>query len=234
MVACLEWGVAETEAGVTTTRQPLRILIAEDQAVIRKAIAALLAFEPDMTVVDAVADGEQAVAAARAYLPDIVLMDAKMPRMDGVAATRAILAANPQARVIMLTTFDNDDLVFDAMSAGAYGYLLKDSDEAELLAAIRAVANGEPRLSPGVATKILAEFRRVRAQPRVAPRANEEPLTQREKDVLTRVAAGKGNREIAIEMGLAEGTVKNHVSTILAKLHLRSRTELAIRALSSQ
>lgn len=217
---------------MTTTRQPLRILIAEDQTVIRKAIAALLAFEPDMTVVDAVADGEQAVAAARAYSPDIVLMDAKMPRMDGVAATRAILAANPQTRIIMLTTFDNDDLVFDAMSAGAQGYLLKDSEEAEILAAIRAVANGEPRLSPGVASKILAEFRRVRTQPRVTPLADEEPLTQREKDVLTRVAAGKGNREIAVEMGLAEGTVKNHVSTILAKLHLRSRTELAIRALS--
>jgi DNA-binding NarL/FixJ family response regulator len=217
---------------VTTTEQPLRILIAEDQAVIRKAIAALLTFEPDMNVVDAVADGEQAVAAARAYSPDIVLMDAKMPRMDGVAATRAILADNPKTRIIMLTTFDADELVFEAISAGAMGYLLKEAEESEIIAAIRAVAKGEPRLSPSVATKILAEFRRVRTPTAIARTEDEEPLTQREKDVLTRVAAGKGNREIAVEMGLAEGTVKNHVSTILAKLHLRSRTELAIRVLS--
>lgn len=217
---------------MTPAHQPLRILIVEDQAVIRKAIAALLALEPDMTVVDAVADGEQAVSAARAYSPDIVLMDAKMPRLDGVSATRAILKENPQARIIMLTTFDTDNLVYDAISAGAQGYLLKDSEESEILAAIRAVAMGEPRLSPSVATKILSEFRRVKTTQRIDPAADEEPLTQREKDVLTRVAAGKGNREIATEMQLAEGTVKNHVSTILAKLHLRSRTELAIRALS--
>lgn len=213
-------------------QQPLRILIAEDQSVIRKAIAALLALEPDMRVVGTASDGEQAVVAARAYTPDIVLMDAKMPRMDGVAATRAILAENPQSRIIMLTTFDNDELVFEAISAGAQGYLLKDSEEGEILSAIRAVAKGEPRLSPGVAAKIMTEFRRVRANQETAPAEDEEPLTQREKDVLTRVAAGKGNREIAAEIGLAEGTVKNHVSTILAKLHLRSRTELAIRALS--
>lgn len=215
-------------------QQPLRLLIAEDQAVIRKAIAALLALEPDMNVVAAVADGEQAVLAARAYAPDIVLMDIKMPRMDGVAATRAILAENPRTRIIMLTTFDTDDLVYDAISAGAQAYLLKDSEESEILAAIRAVAKGEPRLSPSVAAKILTEFRRVKSPQRVAPTEDEEPLTQREKDVLTRVAAGKGNREIAVEMSLAEGTVKNHVSTILAKLHLRSRTELAIRALSAR
>nr|WP_036280323.1 response regulator transcription factor [Methylocystis sp. WRRC1] len=211
-------------------------MIAEDQTVIRKALAALLALEADIDVVATAADGEQAVSAARAYSPDVILMDAKMPRMDGVAATRMILSDNPRTRVIMLTTFDNEELVYDAITAGAQAYLLKDSEESEILAAIRAVAKGEPRLSPSVAAKILAEFRRVKSPQRAAsPSAeDEEPLTDREKAVLAHVAAGKGNREIAREMGLAEGTVKNHVSTILAKLHLRSRTELAIRALSNR
>lgn len=217
-----------------TVDRPIRILIAEDQAMLRKAFAALLELEPDIEVVATAADGEQAVSAARAFAPDVVLMDVKMPRMDGVAATRAIMAENPNARVIMLTTFDTDELVFEAILAGAQAYLLKESDEAEILAAIRAVARGEPRLSPAVAAKILDEFRRVKTPARSGPAPIEEPLTEREKDVLARVADGKGNREIAHDLGLAEGTVKNHVSTILAKLHLRSRTELAIRALSGR
>ncbi|WP_457796186.1 response regulator [Methylocystis sp. S23] len=218
-------------------QEKIRLMIVEDQTVIRKALAALLALEADIDVVAAVADGQQAVAAALAYAPHVVLMDVKMPRMDGVAATRAILAKAPQTRIVMLTTFDTDDLVFDAISAGAQGYLLKDAEESEILDAIRSVAGGEPRLSPAVAAKIMAEFRRIKALPKPAAPASlegEEPLTEREKDVLAHVAAGKGNREIAKEMGLAEGTVKNHVSTILAKLHLRSRTELAIRALSER
>lgn len=213
----------------------IRLMIAEDQTVIRKALSALLALEPDIDVVATAVDGEQAVSTARSYLPDVILMDLKMPRMDGVAATRAILAHAPQIHIIMLTTFDTDELVFEAITAGAQGYLLKDAEESEILAAIRGVVKGEPRLSPSIAAKILAEFRRVKVATKPAPApgaAQEEPLTDREKDVLAHVAAGKGNREIAKEMGLAEGTVKNHVSTILAKLHLRSRTELAIRALS--
>lgn len=216
-----------------TAEKQIRLMIAEDQSVIRKALAALLALEADIAVVATAADGEQAVSAALAYAPDVVLMDLKMPRMDGIAATRAILAKAPSIRVIMLTTFDTDELVFEAVSAGAQGYLLKDAEEAEILAAIRAAARGEPRLSPSIAAKILGEFRRVRT-PSKSALEDEEPLTEREKDVLNHVAAGKGNREIAREMGLAEGTVKNHVSTILAKLHLRSRTELAIRALSER
>lgn len=217
-----------------TAERPIRLMIAEDQAMIRKALSALLSLEPDIDVVGAAADGEQAVAAARAYAPDVILMDLKMPRMDGIAATRAILAQAPETRVIMLTTFDSDKLVFEAIAAGAQSYLLKEAEESEILAAVRAAARGEPRLSPSVASKILAEFRRVKAPKLAAPSNDEEPLTEREKDVLAHVAAGKGNREIAREMGLAEGTVKNHVSTILAKLHLRSRTELAIRALSDR
>ncbi|PPD45898.1 MAG: DNA-binding response regulator [Methylocystis sp.] len=206
-------------------------MIAEDQTVIRKALVALLALEEDIDVVATAADGEQAVSVACAYAPDVILMDAKMPRMDGVAAMRAILQKSPDIRIVMLTTFDTDDLVFEAISAGAHGYLLKDAEESEILAAIRSAARGEPRLSPTIATKILAEFRRVKAPRRPSPAREEEPLTERENEVLRLVSAGKNNRDIAREMGLAEGTVKNHVSTILAKLHLRSRTELAIRAL---
>ncbi len=215
---------------------PIRLMIVEDQSVIRKAIAALLAMEPDIDVVATAADGEQAVSAARAFAPDIILMDVKMPRMDGVAATRAIVSENPNVRVIMLTTFDADDLVFDAILAGAQAYLLKDAEESEILASIRAVAKGEPRLSPGIARKIMDEFRRVKSpsQRAASLSLDEAKLTDREKDVLACVAAGKGNRDISGELGLAEGTVKNHVSTILAKLHLRSRTELAIRALSQR
>ncbi|BDV35131.1 response regulator [Methylocystis iwaonis] len=216
-----------------TAGKQIRLMIAEDQSVIRKALAALLALEEDIAVVATAADGAQAVSAALAYAPDVILMDLKMPRMDGIAATRAILAKSPSIRVIMLTTFDADELVFEAVSAGAQGYLLKDAEEAEILSAIRAAARGEPRLSPSVAAKILTEFRRVRTPSKLSFE-DEEPLTEREKDVLNHVAAGKGNREIARDMGLAEGTVKNHVSTILAKLHLRSRTELAIRALSER
>ncbi len=217
------------------TQTKIRLMIAEDQTVIRKALVALLALEPDIDVVATAADGEQAVSVARAYSPDVILMDAKMPRMDGISAMRAILQQAPGLRIVMLTTFDTDDLVFEAIAAGAHGYLLKDAEESEILGVIRSAARGEPRLSPAIATKILAEFRRVKAPKRPVPVSEaEEPLTEREKDVLGLVAAGKGNRDIAREMGLAEGTVKNHVSTILAKLHLRSRTELAIRALSER
>jgi DNA-binding NarL/FixJ family response regulator len=214
--------------------KPIRLMIAEDHNYLRKALCALLALESDIEIVATAADGEQAVNSALAHSPDVVLMDVKMPRMDGVAATRAILAEAPNTRIVMLTTFDTDDFVFEAIAAGAQGYLLKDAEESEILAAIRAAARGEPRLSASIASKILSEFRRVNLtrRPLTPPVSKEEPLTEREKEVLALVAAGKGNREIAREMGLAEGTVKNHVSTILAKLHLRSRTELAIRALS--
>lgn len=218
-----------------TQETPIRLLIAEDQAVMRKAVAAMLALEPDIVVVATAADGDQAVRAARAFQPDVVLMDMKMPRMDGVEATRAILAENPNAHIIALTTFDDDALVFDAFLAGAQAYLLKDAEESEILAAIRAGARGESRLSPGIAQKILTEFRRVKGGPSAREtQVDEEPLTDREKEVLAGVAAGKSNRAIGDELGLAEGTIKNHVSAILAKLQLRSRTELAIRALSQR
>ncbi len=217
-----------------TNNQTIRLLIAEDQPMIRKAFVSLLELEPDITVVASAADGAEAISAARAFLPDVVLMDIKMPRIDGIAATRAILAENPHTRVIVLTTFETDELVFEAILAGAHAYLLKDAEESEILDAIRAAARGEARLSPRIAEKIIGEFRRVKFPERVGAQAEREPLTEREKEVLAGVAAGKGNRQIAKELKLAEGTVKNHVSTILAKLHLRSRTELAIKVLSGK
>ncbi len=214
--------------------QSVRLLIAEDQPMIRKALMGLLELEPDIAVVAAVGDGAEAIRAARAYSPDIVLMDIKMPRVDGIKATRAILHDNPKIHVIVLTTFESDDLVFEAILAGAQAYLLKDAEESEILEAIRAAVRGEPRLSPRIAEKIIAEFRRVKGPERAGEPLEEELLTDREKAVLAGVAAGKSNREIARELKLAEGTVKNHVSTILAKLHLRSRTELAVKALSGR
>jgi len=212
-------------------RSMIRLMIAEDQTMIRQAFVALLELEPDIEIAATAADGAEAIAAARAYRPDVVLMDIKMPRVDGLAATRAILSENPLTRVIVLTTFETDELVFEAILSGARAYLLKDAQPDEIMNAIRAAARGEPRLSPSVAGKILDEFRRLKSNTRPAE-VEAEPLTEREKTVLLRVADGKGNREIARELGLAEGTVKNHVSAILSKLHLRSRTELAVRALS--
>jgi DNA-binding NarL/FixJ family response regulator len=216
-----------------TDSPPIRLLIAEDQPMLRKAFATLLEMRPEFDVVATAEDGAQAVSAARAHRPDVALMDIKMPRLDGIAATRAILAENPKIRIIMLTTFETDELVFEAILAGAHAYLLKDAEEADIIASIRAAAVGETRMSPRIAAKIMNEFRRVKSaacETALAP--DDEPLTDREKDVLAGVAAGKGNKVIAAELNLAEGTVKNHVSAILAKLHLRSRTELAIRALS--
>jgi len=200
---------------------------------IRKALAALLSSERDITVVASVGDGAEAVRAAKAFRPDVVLMDLKMPILDGIGATRAIVAERPSIHVVALTTFDQDEMVFEAIMAGAVAYLLKDAKEAEIVEAIRAAARGEPRLSPSVATKILGEFRRVKAQ-KLEPALAEDLLTEREKDVLAGVASGKGNRDIARELSLAEGTVKNHVSAILSKLQLRSRTELAVRAMSAR
>jgi len=212
----------------------IRLMIVDDQPMIRKALKSTLDLEPGLAVVSTVGDGAEAVRAARAFAPDVILMDIKMPILDGVSATRAILAENPKIRVVALTTFDQDDLVFQAIMAGATGYLLKDAKEDELVGAIRAAARGEPRLSPSVAGKILGEFRRVKKAQRAETPLAEDQLTEREKEVLAGVAAGKANRDIARELSLAEGTVKNHVSTILSKLQLRSRTELAVRAVSGR
>jgi len=209
----------------------IRLLIAEDHQVVRRAFAAMLALEPDIEVVAEAADGVEAVEKARAWRPDVVLMDIQMPRMNGIVATRTIRQERPQTAVVVLTTYETDDVVFDAIAAGAQAYLLKDAEEKEILDTIRGVTRGETNLSARIASKVIAEFRRLRTS---VPQAIEEtdavPLTEREESILALVAQGDGNKEIARKLDLAEGTVKNYVSKILDKLHARSRTELAIRA----
>ncbi|MDE2577581.1 MAG: response regulator transcription factor [Hyphomicrobiales bacterium] len=208
----------------------IRILIAEDQQLIRRAFKTMLSLEPDIDVVAEAPDGHEAVRLARIVHPDVVLMDLNMPRLGGVAATRQILADRPQTRVVVLTTFDEDSLVFDAISAGAAAYLLKDAEEREILATIR----GQARLSPSIAEKVLGELRRTR--PLQSPTGSDgpdEPLTEREHEILSLVANGKSNKEIAGALHLAEGTVKNYVSRLMEKLGVRSRTELAVKVVKS-
>ena len=238
----------------TPSRPRIRVLIADDQPLIRRGMALLLAAEPDIEVVAQAADGVEAVALARELQPDVVLMDLHMPRKSGVLATREICAALPQTRVMVLTTFDSDDLVFDAVRAGAQAYLLKDASEDEVLETVRAVHRGESRLTPHVARKVMDQFRLlanraanpppepVRAAPAPQPTASAlepavptpDPLTEREAKVLELIAKGQSNRQIATALFLAEGTVKNHVSRIMQKLHANTRTELAVLVLGKK
>lgn len=220
----------------------LRLLIADDQPLIRRALAMTLGVEPDIEVVGQAVDGQDAIDQALALRPDVVVMDLQMPRVSGVVATREITASLPAVGVVVLTTFDHDDLVFEAIRAGARAYLLKDAAEAEVLETIRAVQRGESRLSPSVARKVMEEFRRLAAAgsalPDPAPGgqlpggALEEPLTAKEERILQLIAEGLSNKRIGATVFLAEGTVKNYVSRIMEKLHARSRTELAVRAVA--
>jgi DNA-binding NarL/FixJ family response regulator len=196
----------------------IRILLAEDQTLVRDGLRTILDLEAGMAVVGEAADGDAAVQRTLETRPDVVLMDVQMPRRSGVEATALITAACPATRVIVLTTFDNDEYVFDAVKAGAMGYLLKDVPASELIDTIRRVHAGESFIQPRVASKLLLEFRR-RAQ---APA--EEGLTEREREVLSLLAEGASNRAIGARLYLAEGTVKNHVSNILGKLHAANRT----------
>ncbi len=197
----------------------IRIVIVDDQALVREGLAALLALTPDLDVVGTAADGRAALALVAAQRPDVALLDVRMPGMSGVAAAREIRAHYPQTRVIVLTTFDNDEYVFEALQAGAAGYLLKNADPDYLAAAIRAVHAGDAVLDPAVTQKVI---RRAARSGDVEP-APIERLTRRERDVLRLMAAGAANSEIAAQLCLAEGTVKNHVSHILDKLGARDR-----------
>ena len=211
----------------------IKILIAEDQQLVRRAFSMMLTMEADLKVVAQAADGAEAIQLSRQWRPDIVLMDLQMPRVGGIGAIKRILEDLPDTKIIVLTTFDTDEMVFEAISAGARAYLLKDSSEAEILETIRAVHDGQSRLSPGVAKKVFDEFRRQRpsAVEEAGDGAKDEELTAREEKVLALVAKGKSNKEIANTVFLAEGTVKNYVSKIMEKLNVSSRTELAIKAL---
>ena len=205
---------------------PIRVLIADDHAIVRKGIRALLSVKPDIEVVGEASDGAETVAQAQALCPDVILMDLVMPEMDGIEATRQIVGQQPGVRILVLTSFAADDKVFPAIKAGALGYLLKDSGPDDLVQAIHQVYRGEPALEPSIARKVLLEL----SQPPKEP-LTPEPLTGRELEVLRLVARGRSNRQIAEQLVITEMTVRTHVSNILSKLHLASRTQAALYAL---
>ena len=209
----------------------LRLLLVDDQALFREGLRTLLALQTYFEIAGEAANGEEAVALARKLVPDVVLMDLRMPVLGGVEATRRITAEAPAARVIVLTTFEEDEEVFAALRAGAAGYLLKASPSAKLCEAIRLAARGESLLEPSVAAKVVAEFARIGdREPRRSFPPLAEPLSIRERDVLRLLAEGRSNKEIAGELGIAEGTVKNHMSNVLGKLGVLDRTQAALRA----
>ena len=223
---------------------PIRIVIAEDQAIVRRGSALLLSMEPDMEVVGQARNGVEAIELAQLLRPDVVLMDLHMPIKGGVAATREITGALPGTQILVLTTLDDDETVFEAVRAGAHAYLLKDADEDELLETVRALKRGESRLTPQIARKVMDQFRRLarRRRPRArksraaqpsraapAPTYEADALTEKEERVLQHIAEGMSNRQIAGAIFLAEGTVKNYVSRIMDKLHANTRTELALK-----
>jgi NarL family two-component system response regulator LiaR len=209
-----------------TDATPIRILIVDDHAVVREGLRALIDSEPGMTLVGEAVDGVQAVQQAASLQPDVVLMDLVMPRKDGIEAIGEIQAENPNVRILVLTSFAEDDKVFPAIKAGALGYLLKDSSAEELLRAIRDVYRGEPSMHPTIAHKLMRELQRPSDLP-----PTEEPLTEREVQVLKLVARGLSNQEIADRLVVSERTVRTHVSNILDKLHLANRTQAALYAL---
>lgn len=209
---------------------PIRVLIVDDQRILREGLRMLLNLEGDLEVVAEAEDGQAALEQYAALQPDVVLMDIRMPRLDGVEATRRLLQRWPAARVIILTTFDDDAYVFDGLRAGALGYLLKDVSGQELADAIRKVAAGGALIEPSVARKVLAEFARLAEPARPTHEQLLEPLSERELEILRLLAAGANNRQIASQLFLAEGTVKNYVSAILDKLGVEDRTQAALRA----
>ena len=205
---------------------PIRVLVVDDHLVVRTGIRALLALEPDIEVVGEGCDGAEAVAEARRLEPDVILMDLVMPQMDGIAAIKQIMARQPSARILVLTSFEADDKIFPAIQAGALGYTLKDFGPAELVRAIQRVYRGESSLHPAIARRVLQELARPRQQP-----PTSEPLTEREAEVLCLVAHGESNQAIAVALEISATTVSKHVSNILSKLHLASRTQAALYAL---
>ena len=235
---------------VPTASPLIRVVIAEDQALVRRGTAMLLSVAPDMECVGQATNGDEAVKLAALLHPDVVLMDLHMPLKGGVAATREITLAQPDTQVLVLTTLDDDETVFEAVRAGAHAYLLKDASEDELLETIRALRRGESRLTPQIARKVMDQFRQlagtgapaapVRSDAAIHARASrsgpadavavKEGLTDKEARVLDLITSGASNREIAQALSLAEGTIKNYVSLIMQKLHANTRLELALHS----
>jgi len=225
------------------TGQPIRLMVADDQPVILRGLSMILDAEPDIEVVAQAKDGLEAERIALEIVPDVIVMDLNMPGQGGVAATRNINAAHPEINIIVLTTFDDDDTVFEAVRAGALSYLLKDSSEDEIVDTVRAVQDGKTHLSPRIARKIMDQFRTydldnptLSADEPATPGKEKDisQLTDKEQQILEFIAQGLSNKQIGANMFLAEGTVKNYVSRIMDKLHTRSRTELAIHAISAR
>jgi DNA-binding NarL/FixJ family response regulator len=205
----------------------IRVLVADDQAMVRAGFRLLLAGEPDIDVVAEARDGVEAVAEATRHRPDVVLMDIRMPGLDGLEATRRILAADRAAKVLVLTTFNLDEYVYEALCAGASGFVLKDDPPEQLIAAVRTIAAGDALLSPAVTRKVIAQFTSRRRIP--APRALAD-LTSRETDVLRLLAQGKSNAEIGRALFISDTTVKTHVTRVLQKLEVRDRAQAIVMA----
>jgi NarL family two-component system response regulator LiaR len=212
---------------MTPQEEPIRILITDDHAVVREGLRALIGIQPEMEVVGEAEDGNGAVEMARSLQPDVILLDLVMPNKSGIEAIQEIKGENPDAHILVLTSFADDAQVFPAIKAGALGYLLKDSSPQELLSAIRDVHHGKPSLHPNIALKVIQELNR----PAQDLPPTEEPLTDRELDVLSLVAKGLSNLEISEKLVISERTVGTHVSNILDKLHLANRTQAALYAL---
>ncbi len=214
----------------------IRVLLADDQDIIRTGLTIILNHQADIEVVGQAADGLEAVEFAKRLHPDVILMDIKMPHLNGIQATRQIVAALPKTQIIILTTYDTDDWVFDGIRAGAIGYLLKDTSGDNLAEAVRGALRGESQIDPTVARKVLREFQQLTSRRSAAPQpvVEDEPLerlTDREEEVLKLLAGGLANKEIAQQLSLSEGTVKNHISAILTKLHANDRTQAVLTAL---
>jgi DNA-binding NarL/FixJ family response regulator len=244
-------------AGPPDAAPRIRVLVADDQALIRRGMTLMLSLEPDLDVVGQASDGVEAVEMAQRLRPDVVLMDLHMPRKGGVAATREITRSLPHTHVLVLTTLDSEETVFEAVRAGAHAYLLKDASEDEVLETVRAVHRGESRLTPQIARKVMDQFRRLASSADAPPAGAEakgaaaagggsgtghrgacaavtETLSGKEEEILNLIAEGRSNRQIAAAVFLAEGTVKNYVSRIMEKLHANTRTELAVMSVRRQ